>query len=148
MNDYPTYTGSYRRSLINIQKDIKKYPNSKILFDIHRDALGSGKEKLRLTTTINGQKAAQIMFVVGTDELGLKHDSWKENLKFALKLQKAANDKYPNLCRYINIRKERFNQHVSPGCIIIEVGGTGNTLEEALVSMKYFADVISEVFKE
>lgn len=146
VHDSPAYSGSYRRSLQTVTNDLNKYNQAKIALDIHRDSFGDGKQKL--VAKINGKDAAQIMFVVGTNELGLKHDKWNENLKFAIKLQNALNSKYPNFCRPINLREERFNQHVAPGAIIVEVGCTGNTLEEAKLSMKYLAEGIATIMNK
>ncbi len=147
IHDYPTYTGSYKRSLQTAIKNMKQYPNAKIVLDIHRDAYGGQGEKLRTAVKIGNTEAAKLMFVVGTDQMGLEHDNWRENLKFVIKLQENANKLYPGLCKEIDLRTERFNQHVAPGAIIIEVGSTGNTLEEAAASMKYLAKVIAEVVK-
>jgi len=147
MHDYPEYLGAYSRSLKSTLNDLKKHPEANAVFDIHRDAYGETEGNLRVATKINGSDAAKIMFVVGTDELGLEHKDWRENLKLAVKLQENANKIYPGLCREIDLRKERFNQHSAPGAIIIEVGGTGNTVVEAERSMKYLARVIAETFK-
>ena len=38
---------------------------------------------------------------------------------------------YPNLCRKVDLRTERFNQHTAPGAILVEVGTSGNTLPQA-----------------
>ncbi len=145
IHDFPTYTGSYRRSLQTAQKAMQKYPSAKVIFDIHRDALGEPEEKLRSVVRIGSVEAAKLMLVVGTDQLGLKHDNWRENLKLAVKIQQEAARMYPGLCKDIDLRKERFNQHVAAGALIIEVGGTGNTLEEAEASMKYLAEVAAKV---
>jgi stage II sporulation protein P len=143
-HDYPSYNGSYRKSLSTITNIIEKYPSICLVLDIHRDAfeLSNGK-KLKVATTINERKVAQIMQVIGTDELGLEHKNWHENLKFALHLQKNIVKDYAELARPINLREERFNQHVTYGSLIIEIGSNGNTLEEALESCKYLADAIS-----
>lgn len=147
VHDSPTYTGSYERSLKTVLKDMKKYPSAKIVLDIHRDAAGEPDEKLRRVIQIGNKNVARLMFVVGTDQMGLKHPRWMENLKFAIKLQDKANKLFPGICQEIDLRKERFNQHVAPGAIIVEVGGTGNTMEEAVESMKYLARIVSEVTK-
>lgn len=147
IHDYPEYLGSYSRALKTIIKDLKKYPQTKMVLDIHRDAYGETEGRLRAAVKINGSYAAKIMFVVGTDGLGLQHKAWRENLKLAIKLQSKANKMYPGLCREIDLRKERFNQHSAPGALIVEVGGTGNTAAEAEISMKYLAGIISETMK-
>ena len=85
------------------------------------------------------------MFVIGTNDGGGKHPNWKNNLKFAVKIQEKANEMYPGLFRSINLRSSTFNQKVTNAASIIEVGATGNTLEEAEASMKYLAKVLNEV---
>lgn len=145
-HDYPKYNGSYTRSLETIEK-ILKTSKASLVIDLHRDALGSNS-KYAPAVKINGEEAAQIMFVIGTDGGGLKHDKWKKNLKLAIKIQEKANEMYPGLFKPIIVRNSRYNQHVSEGACIIEVGATGNTLEQCLVSMKYLSSVIFEVMKE
>lgn len=97
---------------------------------------------------INEAQVAQLMFVIGTDGGGLEHPNWKNNLKLAVKIQKTANEMYPGLFKPIILRNSRYNQHVTNGSAIIEVGATGNTLEECIGSMKYLANVLDAVMKE
>ena len=97
---------------------------------------------------IDGEKVAQIMFVIGTDGGDLEHPNWNNNLKLAIKIQQKANEIYPGLFKPIILRNSRYNQHVTDGAAIIEVGATGNTLEECNGSMKYLANVIDAVMKE
>ena len=143
-HDYPAYSGSYERSLKTIQNMIKQNSTAEIIFDIHRDAIGSNSSYAP-TVEINGEKVAQLMFVIGTNDGGGKHPNWKNNLKFAIKVQEKANEMYPGLFRNINLRSATFNQKVSNAASIIEVGATGNTLEEACNSMKYLAEILNEV---
>ena len=143
-HDYPAYSGSYNRSLETIQGMLKKNKEAEIVFDIHRDAIGSNSNYAP-TVEINGEKVAQLMFVIGTNEGGGKHPNWKNNLKFAIKVQEKANEMYPGLFRNINLRSATFNQKVTNAASIIEVGATGNTLEEACRSMKYLAEILNEV---
>ena len=145
-HDYPAYSGSYERSLETIQSMLKKNKDAEIVFDIHRDAIGSGSNYAP-TVEINGEKVAQLMFVIGTNDGGGKHPNWKNNLKFAAKVQEKANQMYPGLFRNINLRGATFNQKVTNAASIIEVGATGNTLEEACASMKYLAEILNEVLK-
>ena len=143
-HDYPAYSGSYTRSLETVEKLLEKNKEAEIVFDIHRDAVGSNSNYAP-TVEINGEKVAQLMFVIGTNDGGGKHPNWKNNLKFAVKIQEKANEMYPGLFRAINLRSSTFNQKVANGASIIEVGATGNTLEEACASMKYLAKVLDEV---
>ena len=136
---------AYGPALKTVQKYTKSYPSIKVFLDIHRDAADSSN-KLRLVQKIKGKNAAQIMFVVGTNGK-LPHSEWKENLKFALKLQQKLNEKYPGLAGPIWISNNRYNQHVSDDALIIEIGGDGNLLSECLESTKYLAEVLNEVMK-
>ena len=146
-HDYPAYSGSYERSLKTVQGLLKDNKEAEIVFDVHRDAIGSGSN-FAPTVEINGEKVAQLMFVIGTNEGGGKHPNWKNNLKFAVKVQEKANELYPGLFRNINLRSATFNQKVTNAASIIEVGATGNTLEEACRSMKYLAEILNIVLNE
>ncbi len=97
---------------------------------------------------IGDEQVAQMMFVIGTDGGGLNHPNWNRNLKLAIKLQEKANEMYPGLFKPIILRNSRYNQHVTNGAAIIEVGATGNTIEQCNNSMKYLASVIDSVMKE
>lgn len=146
LHDYPAYSGSYGRSIKTVG-NILADSSAQVIIDIHRDAVGSGSE-YGPTVKINDEVVAQLMIVVGTDAGGLEHSNWRENLKFAIKLQEKANELYPGLFRPINLSMSRYNQNLSKGAIIVEVGATGNTMEQSLTSMKYLASVIDEVMKE
>lgn len=145
-HDYPAYTGSYDRSLKTVETILGNNPGSEIVIDLHRDAVGSSSE-YGPSVMIGDEKAAQMMFVIGTDGGGLYHPNWRENFKLAVAIQRKANEMYPGLFRPIILRNSRYNQHLTKGACIIEVGATGNTMEECLVSMKYLAKVMSEVIK-
>lgn len=135
---------AYSVSIDTLQSYKKSYPSIQVFVDLHRDAVGSEKPKLRMVKKINGKNAAQIMFVVGADG-ALPHPQWKENLKFVLKLQQKLNEKYPGLAKPVWIVAKRYNQQVSNQAILIEVGGDGNLLSECLESTKYLAEVLDEV---
>ena len=81
--------------------------------------------------------------VVGTDEGGLSHPDWQENLANALKIQTLLNRSAPGLCRNLNLRTERFNQHETPGSLLVEVGASGNTLAEALRSARILGQALA-----
>lgn len=145
INDYPSYNGSYNKSGANITNHIKNDPSIRIVLDVHRDAVeGQNGEKIKYTSKINGEDAASVMLVVGSNLSGLTHDGWEENLRFAVALQEHTEALYKGLCRPINFRSQRFNQQLAPGGIIVEVGTNGNTLEEALLGAKYFAQSLAQ----
>lgn len=144
-HDYPAYSGSYNRSLETVQGLLLE-SDTQIVIDLHRDAVGSSNTYAP-TVKINDQYAAQLMFVIGTDGGGLEHPNWNQNLKFAIKIQEKANEMYPGLFRPIIVRNSRYNQHVTTGASIIEVGATGNTLDQCILSMQCLANIFEEVCK-
>ena len=91
--------------------------------------------------------AAQLMFVIGTNGGGLWHPNWQQNLQFAIEVQQKANELYPGLFKSMIVRNSRYNQHLGKAACIIEVGATGNTLDQSLTSMKYLSNVLNEVLK-
>lgn len=142
-HDYPAYTGSYGRSLETVANLLKGNEDTDIVMDLHRDAIADST--YAPTVKIGEEYAARLMFVIGTDGGGLWHDHWNQNLKFAIKLQQKANEMYPGLFKPIIVRNSRYNQHLAKAASIIEVGATGNTMEQCLTSMKYLAKIISKL---
>ena len=143
-NDYPSYNDSYWLTLQKINSWLAQYPSIEMVIDIHRDAVEDGSGgAVALSSTQNGQSAAQLMLVVGTDQGGLSHPHWQDNLANALKLQSVLQGQYPGLCRKIDLRTERFNQHATSGSILVEVGTNGNTLQQALLSAQLLGDGIA-----
>ena len=142
-HDYPAYSGSYSRSLLTVENVLKTNP-SDIVIDLHRDAIGS-KSNYDPSVKIGDEVAAQLMFVIGTSGGGLYHPNWQSNLKFGIELQQKANEMYPGLFKPMIVRNSRYNQHLGSAACIIEVGATGNTLEQCMVSMKYLAKVLADL---
>lgn len=145
LHDVPSFNGSYAHSLKTVNEYMEKYPSIEIVFDIHRDSIVyADKMKAKAVTEINGESVAQLMFVVGTDENGLEHPNWRENMKSALWFQNIIAKKYPKLMRHINLRKERFNGHTCSSAMIIEVGTSGNSLDEAKRGIELAAHCIAQ----
>ncbi len=136
--DYPSYTGSYNRSCEATEKYLADYPSIRIVIDLHRDALCSDTVTYKTTATERGVCASQIMLFVGSDASGLEHPNWRQNLSLAVYLQDAVCSVYPSLMRPITLTKYRYNQHLTPGSMILEVGSNGNTLQEALAAIRLF----------
>lgn len=147
INDYPSYSQSYSKSLKLIKGYMEKYPSIKIVIDVHRDAIVT-KTGSKMRPLAEGETpCAQVMMVVGTNDSGLTHPSWQGNLAFALKLQSEMNSHYPSLARPINLRRERFNQHLAPYSFILEVGTNGNTLDEAKEGALLFSKSLAFLLK-
>lgn len=148
INDYPSYNDSYANSLSRIEAWKKQYPSLQMVIDLHRDAAEDEQgNAVALTAEVNGADCAQLMLVVGTDQGGLYHPNWQENLANALKLQSVLEGMYPGLCRSLNLRTERFNQHETPGSILVEVGCTGNTLTQAKRSAVLLGEALASMIE-
>lgn len=147
INDHPSYSQSYSKSLKLVKSYMTQYPSIKIVIDVHRDAIvtASGSKMRPLADT--STPCAQVMTVVGTNDSGLEHPNWQTNLSFALKLQHKMNSLHPSLARPINLRRERFNHHLAPYAFILEVGTNGNTLDEAKEGALLFAESLVALLK-
>ena len=138
--DYPSYTGSYERSGAAVQSYLEQYPGIAVVIDMHRDALGANGVVYKTMAEESGVCASQVMLLVGTDDSGLYHPNWRSNLSLALYLQNAVSAVHPTLMRPVSLVQQRYNQHLTGGSLILEVGSSGNTLQEALAAIRLFAD--------
>ena len=138
-HDYPSYNGSYAHSRRAFRSYLKEYPGLRLILDIHRDAWDTGAGQMRTLCSIGGRDAAQLMIVVGTDAGGLRHPRWQENLSLALKLHAQLEALCPGIMRPLCLRSQRFNQDLSPGALLIEVGAAGNSHEEAMLAVEQLA---------
>ena len=146
--DSPSYTGSYARSCAAVESYLSQYPDIAVVIDLHRDALGSGDTVYKTVAELSGRPAAQVMLVAGSGESGLEHPNWRENLKLALALQERMNRMYPTLARPLALVPERYNQHLTTGSFILEVGSSGNTLREALAAVRLFGEAAGPLLAE
>ena len=143
--DYPQYNGAYGRSAEGVAEYLAQYPSIRIVLDIHRDALvGEDGTVYKAATTIDGVKTAQVMLVLGSSEGG-EHPNWTENLALAAKIQQSMDTLYPTLARPMTLRSSRYNQQMSSGSLLVEVGCHGNTLQEALAGARLFARAAGQV---
>ena len=138
--DYPSYTGSYNRSGAAVQEYLNQYPSLRIVIDLHRDALCSDSVVYKTVAELPDAACSQVMLLVGTNASGLYHPYWEENLRLAVYLQDAVNAAHPTLMRPITLVNERYNQHLTRGSLIIEVGSSGNTLQEATRAVRLFGE--------
>lgn len=146
LHDHPSYTGSYNNARQTIRDYLEKYPSIVLVLDLHRDAVELA-DGTQLTTHIplrNGE-TARLMMVVGTDDGGLLHPDWERNLSLALKLHAQLEKNDPGICRFFSLRQERFNQDLSAGAMLIEVGAAGDTLPQALRATEALAQAITEL---
>lgn len=146
LHDYPSYTGSYTNARRTIRGYLEDYPTIQLVLDLHRDAveLDDGTQ-LTTHTVLNGEETARLMMVVGTDDGGLFHPNWKQNFALALKLHAQLEKNTPGICRFLSFRQERFNQDLSDGAMLIEIGAAGDTLPQALRAAEHLAQAITEL---
>jgi stage II sporulation protein P len=145
--DYPVYTGAYGRSAEAVAAILEQYPSIRLVLDVHRDALAGSDGTVYKTVAGTVENSAQVMLVVGSDAGGQTHDTWRSNLSLAVGLQTAVQEEYGTLIRPIVLRSSRFNQHLSTGALLVEVGSHGNTLQEAITAARLFAQSISKALQ-
>lgn len=146
IHDSPQYTGAYTRSAATAQEILERYPSIRVVLDIHRDAVLEAGAVVKPTATVDGKKAAQMMLITGvvtTDDL--PHPNWQKNLTLATQLQAALDEVSPDLMRPLNTVASRYNQHLSPGWLLVEVGAEGNTVEEAVYSGQILAKTLAQL---
>ena len=149
LHDYPEYSGAYGRSLDAVEKAMAEHPSITFVLDVHRDAISDGDgSPYKVVSNVAGVNTAQMSMVIGTDGGGLDHPEWQENLKLAAAVQQKLLDSYPTLMRPITVRNSRYNQHVTPGALLVEMGAAGNSLDEALLSARLFGEALAEVIQE
>ena len=138
LHDYPSYNGSYEQSRNSVKSYLEMYPSITLVLDLHRDAMVDGMgNQIGYTVDTGQQPAAKLMLVVGA-----WNDNWQENMALAGKLHSQLEKLCPEICRPICLRSSRFNQDLSAGSLLIEVGAAGNTRQEALRSAEILAEAI------
>ena len=146
INDCPSYNGSYGAALERIEMWLTRFPTIQVVLDLHRDAAEDAQGRYLTTAcTVDGADAAQLMLVCGTDYGGLEHPGWRQNLAFAVRLQQTLELAQPGICRPLDLRCERFNQHATPMSLLVEVGSVGDTLRQALVSAQALGQALAAI---
>ncbi|WP_416201233.1 MAG: Stage II sporulation protein P [Thermocaproicibacter melissae] len=149
VHDYPAYDGSYDRSLATMQKNLKQYPSIKVTLDIHRDAMHRDDgTMLKTTAVVGGKKAAQVMILSGCDDDGtLGFPNWEYNLRLALRIQNQLAKDAPGLARPLDFCARRYNENVTKGSLLIEIGTDANTLDEAKYSGTLVGQSLAKVLQ-
>ena len=141
LHDYPAYTGSYDRSEETIRAILAQYPSIKIVIDLHRDAMTDDDgSRIAPTAVINGRNAAQFMIISGCDDGTFNMPNYMENFKLAALFQNMSEAMYPSLARPVLFDYRNYNQHITTGSLLIEIGSHANALEEAL----YTAELLGQ----
>lgn len=130
-----------------MEQYLAEYPSIRVVLDIHRDAIVSGDTVTAPSAEIEGKSAAQIMIISGCDDGTMDYPNYGENLQFSIALQEQLEGMYPGLTRPILFDYRLYNQDLTTGSILIEVGGHGNTLEEACYSGELIGKGLSELLE-
>ena len=146
LHDSPSYSDAYANSRVSAQKYLEQYPSISLILDLHRDSVTDADgDQIKYTVETPSGTAAQLMLVVGTDAGGLTHSKWPENMSLAVKLQAYLEKQCPGICRPISFRTQRFNQDLSTGALLVEMGSAGNDRQEALLAAEFLAQAIIDL---
>ena len=148
LHDYPSYNGSYERSNATVRSYLEKYPSIKVVLDVHRDAIQRDDgTRVKPVADIGGMKAAQVMIICGADVDG-NLPNFKQNLRFASRWQDKMESMFPGLTRPVLFDYRYYNQDLTTGSLLIEMGGHANTLEEAKYSGRLVGQALAALFAE
>ena len=133
------YDSAYEHSLASLEEVAAEYPDIRLFIDVHRDSALAG-----ISTTLNaeGESYARMLLIVGSNER-LPHPDWQQNYQFAQTLAAATNKLLPGVMREPRLYSGRYNQHIGPQAILVEIGSTDNTVEEAQRSAQVLAQAIA-----
>ncbi|HJG28463.1 MAG TPA: stage II sporulation protein P [Subdoligranulum variabile] len=145
LHDSPSYTESYDRSYATTQAYLEKYPSIKVVLDVHRDAIeDSDGTRVKPLCTINGEDTAQVMIIAGCDNgSSIRLPNWRLNLRFAAAWEEAMESRTPGLTRPVMCAYRYYNQDLTTGSLLIEIGGHANTVTEAIRAGQYAAEALA-----
>ncbi len=141
-------SAAYAKALPALKQKLAEYPSIKLIIDLHRDGVGSNDKSL---TIVNGEKTARAMFFNGLSRNSvhkikyLKNDYLFGNLSFSLQLKLKAMELYPDFTKPIYLKGYRYNLHLMPRSLLIELGNQNNTVQEARNAAAPLADIIDAV---
>ncbi len=139
---------AYSNALPAVEELLREYPSVEVVIDLHRDAV---PEDRRLSVDLQGRPTAQFMFFNGLSRTSkgeiayLENPYLADNLAFSFQMQAACNEYYPGLARRIYLKAYRYNMHVCPKTLLIELGAQNNTVEEAMNACEPLAHVLDLV---
>ena len=148
IHDFPVWSGSYDNSAATVRSILAEYTSICIALDIHRDALGEGDAVAAPVADISGKQSAQIMIISGCDDGTMGMPEYRKNFHFASKLQQTAERMFPGFTRPILFDYRKYNQDLTQGSLLIEVGSQGNTLEEVRFAGELTGKALSAVITE
>ncbi len=147
--DVKSRDSAYSKALPEITRLLEENPSIEVVIDLHRDAMD---ENTRLVMDLNGRPTARFMFFNGISrtikngKIGyLYNENLETNLAFSFQAKWKAEEYYPGLTRRNYINAYRYNMHVCPKTMLIELGAQNNTLEEILNACEPLAHILHMV---
>lgn len=148
VHDYPSYDAAYASSRAAVEEILEQYPSIKICLDIHRDGIErEDGTRIAPVTEINGREAAQIMIISCADDGSGDIPNYTENFQFACEFQSELESMWPGLTRPILFDTRFYNQDLSTGCLLIEVGSHGNSLDQVWYSGELIGKTLALLFE-
>ena len=149
--DVETRDNAYSRALPAVEQILAENPSIQVIIDLHRDEVA---EETKLVTDIQGRPTARFMFFNGlsrTRKTGdidyLTNENQEANLAFSFQMQLKAAEYYPGLTRRIYLKGYRYNMHLRPRTLLVELGAQNNTVEEAINACDPLAHILDMVLK-
>ena len=149
--DVETRDNAYSRALPAVEQILAENPSIQVIIDLHRDEVA---EETKLVTDIQGRPTARFMFFNGlsrTRKTGdidyLANENQEANLAFSFQMQLKASEYYPGLTRRIYLKGYRYNMHLRPRTLLVELGAQNNTVEEAINACDPLAHILDMVLK-
>ena len=146
--DDPLYENSYSRSRERIEQILSEYPSIKIVLDIHRDGISDGDARIAPVAETDSGTAAQIMIICGCDDGSGILPDYIKNLRFAIYLQQGIERDTPGLTRPLLFDYRFYNQDLTAGSLVIEIGALGNSREQAVLSARLVGESVASLLKE
>ncbi len=149
LHDYPSYNGSYDNSRETVKRILDENPSIKIVLDIHRDAIErEDGERIAPVTEINGKNAAQVMLISGCDDGTMNMPDYMKNFRFASLFQQQMESDYPTLTRPVLFDYRKYNQDLTTGSLLVEVGGHANSIDQAVYSGELIGKSLADALLE
>ena len=140
---------AYANALPAIRQVLEENPSIQVVIDLHRDEM---PESTRLVMDLDGRPTARFMFFNGlsrtrtTGDIDYLYNEYlDDNLAFSFQMQRKAMEYYPGLARKIYLKGYRYNMHLKPRSLLIELGAQNNTLEEAMNACDPLAHILDLV---
>lgn len=147
--DVDTRDDAYGKSLPAIEQILEENPSIQVVIDLHRDQM---PEETKLVMNLDGRPTARFMFFNGlsrTKQSGnidyLQNDNLDTNLAFSFQMHLKCEEYYPGLTRKIYLKGYRYNMHLRPKTLLVELGAQNNTVEEAMNACDPLAHVLDMV---